>query len=73
MIVADNFLASVYLNNKGTLQMVEHFELNGKTDSRRYQPGDYRLVYKPKNNYHSESTKSLQFTIEEGKTTVLTL
>jgi Ca-activated chloride channel family protein len=73
MIAADNFLASVYTYNKGTLRMVEHFDINGKTESRKYQPGDYRLVYKPKNNYHSESTKSLQFTIEEDKTTVLTL
>jgi Ca-activated chloride channel homolog len=73
MIVADNYLASVYSYAKGNLQMVEHFELNGKTDNRKYQPGDYRLVYKPKNNYHSQSTRSLQFTIEEGKTTVLTL
>ena len=74
LIPTDNFLVSVYLEQKDEkLQLVERFEINGKNNSYRLQPGKYRLVYKSKKNYHSESTHSQQFTVEEGKTVVLNL
>lgn len=74
MIANDNFWASIYTTDKkGTLHLVERFDVTGKTGSRKLQPGDYQLVYKPKNNYHSESTKTQHFTIDDGKITVLTL
>ena len=74
LIPTDNFLASVYREQgSGNLLMVERFEINGKNDSYRLQPGQYRIVYKSKKNYHSESTKTQQFTVEEGKTVVLNL
>ena len=74
LIPTDNFLASIYREqSSGNLQMVERFEVNSKNDSYRLQPGQYRIVYKSKKNYHSESTKTQQFTIEEGKTAVLNL
>ena len=74
LIPTDNFLATILKEQKsGNLQQVERFEVNGKNDSHKLQPGQYRIVYKPRKNYHSESTKSQQFTIEEGKTVVLNL
>jgi len=74
LIPTDNFLAGVFREQKdGQLQQVLRFEVNAKNDSYKLQPGQYRLVYKPKKNYHSESTRSQQFTIEEGKTVVLNL
>ena len=74
LIPADTYLASIYREQKdGKLQMIESFEINGKNESHNMQPGKYRLVYKPKKNYHSESTRTQQFTIDEGKTVVLNL
>lgn len=73
LIVTENLLASIYTERNGLLQMVDRFELNGKTDNRKLQPGEYRIVYKSKTNYRSESTKTQKFTIEEGRIAVLTL
>ena len=73
VIPTDNFLASIYREQNGKLQMIERFEINGKNNSYKLQPGQYRIVYKSKKNYRSESTHSQQFTIDEGKTAVLNL
>ena len=74
LIPTDNFLASIYHEQSGgNLKLVERFEINGKNDSYKLQPGQYRIVYKSKKNYHSESTRSQLFTVEEGKTVVLNL
>ena len=74
LIPTDNFLAGIYREQSGgNLKLVERFEINGKNDSYKLQPGQYRLVYKSKKNYHSESTRSQLFTVEEGKTVVLNL
>jgi Ca-activated chloride channel homolog len=74
LIAGDNYLASIYLEQQGgKLQMIESFEVNAKNESHTMQPGRYRLVYKPKKNYHSESTRTQQFVVDEGKTVVLNL
>jgi hypothetical protein len=73
MINSEELEASVYTVKGGVMQLVERFDLNGKTNNRKLQPGPYRIVYKAKNNYHSESTKSQLFTIEEDKIVVITL
>ena len=73
MIVVDKLFASVYRDNNGMLEMVDRFEINERTDNRRLQPGEYVIVYKPKGNYDSESTKTQRFTIEDGRTIVLYL
>ena len=74
LIPADTYLASIYREQSGgKLQMVQSFEIKVKNDSYNLQPGRYRIVYKPIKNYHSESTRTQQFTVEEGKTVVLSL
>lgn len=74
LIPSENFLAGIYREEKsGQLQQVERFEVSAKNDSHKLQPGAYRIVYKAKKNYRSESTRTQQFTIEEGKTVVLNL
>ena len=74
LIAGENYLASIFLEQQGgKLQMVETFEINGKNESHNMQPGKYRLIYKPKKNYHSESTRTQQFIVDEGKTVVLNL
>ena len=73
VIPTDNFIASIYREQGGKLQMVERFEINGKNNSYKLQPGHYRLVYKARKNYHSDSTKTQQFTIDGGKIAVLNL
>ena len=74
LIASENYLASIYQELPGgRLQMIESFEINGKNESHNMQPGRYRIVYKPKKNYHSESTRTQQFIIDEGKTAVLNL
>jgi Ca-activated chloride channel family protein len=64
---------SIYRELDGRLQMIDRFEMGNKTENRRLQPGEYRIVYKPKSSYSSESTRSLLFKIEDGKTEVLNL
>ncbi len=64
---------SVYKEQTNSLQMIDRFELSNKTENRRLQPGEYRIVYKPKSNYSSESTRSVLFKIEDGKTEVINL
>lgn len=74
LIAGDSYLASIFVEEQGgRLQMTESFEINGKNESHNMQPGQYRIVYKPKKNYHSGSTRTQQFIIEEGKTAVLNL
>ncbi|MDB5281574.1 MAG: hypothetical protein JWO06_649, partial [Bacteroidota bacterium] len=72
LMTTESFEASVYREKNGMLQMVERFDITTKTDNRKLQPGPYQIVYKPKNNYHSETTKTQKFTIEESKMIVLT-
>lgn len=69
----DKLLVSIYQTKEKQLKMVERFELINKTENRRLQPGNYKVVYKSKNSYRSESTRSRVFDIREGETTVLTL
>lgn len=69
----DKLQVSIYHDVKGTLNMVEKFELNAKAETHKLQPGAYVIVYKQKSSYNSESTKSQRFIIEEGRTAVLTL
>lgn len=74
LIPTDSYLASIYAELQGgQLKMIESFEIGGKNESHNMQPGPYRIVYKPKRNYHSSSTRTQQFNIEEGKTVVLNL
>jgi Ca-activated chloride channel family protein len=73
LIVTGNMLASIYSYKNGLMQLVERFESTVKSDNHHLQPGEYRIVYKPKNDYHSSSTKTKGFMIEDGKTAVLTL
>ena len=73
IIASENLEASIYKLSGGMLQMIERFDIITKTDNRRLQPGEYSIVYKPRNNYHSESTKTQKFIIEETKMVVLTL
>jgi Ca-activated chloride channel family protein len=64
---------SIYREHNGRLQMIDRFEMSNKTENRRLQPGEYRIVYKPKSSYSSESTRSLLFKLEDGKTEVINL
>lgn len=73
LMSSQNELVSIYTERKTELQMVERFEMNTKTLNRILQPGDYRIVYKPKGNYSSESTRSQKFSIEEGRVVVVSL
>ncbi len=73
LIASEPVSASIYTFKKGILKMIDRFDISGKTDSHKLQPGDYRIIYKPKNNYHSAATKMQQFTIDDGKISVLTL
>ncbi len=73
LLASADLLVSIYTDTKDELQMADRFEMTGKTENRRLQPGSYRLVYKPKNNYHSESTRSQQFKIEDGRALVINL
>ncbi len=73
LLASTDLLVSIYDETKDELQMADRFEMTDKTENRRLQPGQYRLVYKPKNNYHSESTRSQLFKIEDGRTLVINL
>ncbi len=73
LMAGESVLASVYRTKGNMLEMVERFEMNAKTENHKLQPGEYRIVYKPKSSYDSESTKTQLFTIEDGRTVVLTL
>jgi Ca-activated chloride channel family protein len=73
LMANENFLASIYTFSKGVMQLVERFDITARTANYKLQPGDYSIVYKAKNNYRSESTRSQKFVIEEGKMVVLTL
>lgn len=70
---SDNMLASVYADKNGMLQLVKQFTTNGKSENIKLQPGAYYLVYRPKNTYESETTKTKQFVIEDGKAVVMDL
>jgi Ca-activated chloride channel family protein len=73
LIASENLLVSIYTEHNNVLKMIERFEMTAKTENRKLQPGEYRIVYKPKNKYESESTKSQLFTIEDGRTAVINL
>jgi Ca-activated chloride channel family protein len=69
----EKLLASIYRSRNGLMEMVDHFEINSKTDNRKLQPGEYWIVYKSKSNYESESTKTQKFLVEEGRVAVINL
>lgn len=73
IMTEDKLLASIYRTHQGILEMVDRFEINTKTGNRKLQPGEYWLVYKSKASYDSESTRTKQFTVNEGQTIVLNL
>jgi len=73
IVANDHFLASVYRETSTGLEMVEKFDLTAKGENRKLQPGSYLLVYKSNQNYSSESTQSLHFTVEESRTVTLTV
>ncbi|MFN8286906.1 MAG: VWA domain-containing protein [Chitinophagales bacterium] len=72
LMAPESLLASIYRMKANSMEMVERFEIL-KTENHRLQPGEYRIVYKAKSSYDSETTKTQIFTIEEGRTVVLTL
>jgi Ca-activated chloride channel family protein len=63
---------TVCLDNNGTLQLTEAFEI-AKSDSRKLQPGEYWVIYKPRKSYDSETTKMQKVKIADGRTEVLNL
>ncbi|HWB64520.1 MAG TPA: VWA domain-containing protein [Chitinophagales bacterium] len=69
----DVLLASVYAAATNPLHMVQSFTMDNKVMNVQLQPGSYLIVYRPKNSYRSNSTKTKSFTIEESRTTVLNL
>lgn len=73
LISNDNYLAGIYYYKNNVLEQVERFSVGPKSISKNLQPGEYLFVYKSKSSYDSETTKTQLFTIEEGRTVVLTL
>ncbi|MES2621650.1 MAG: VWA domain-containing protein [Bacteroidota bacterium] len=73
IIAPENISASIFTTNSGVMQLVSQFETTMKADNRKLQPGEYSIVYKSKSSYDSESTKSLNFLIEEGRVSVINL
>jgi Ca-activated chloride channel family protein len=73
LMASETLQLSIYAEKENRLQMIDRFEMSSKTESRKLQPGEYRIVYKPKKSYSSESTRSLLFKIEDGKTEVINL
>lgn len=70
----DNMLAGIYsIDKAGMLHLAKQFIATTKSETHKLQPGSYYIVYRPKNSYDSETTKSQQFVLEEGKMVVLTL
>lgn len=70
---SEKWVVSVFTNPYGNLKMVDRFETISKTENRKLQPGEYRIVYQAKANYSSETTQTLVVKIEEGRTIVLNL
>lgn len=73
LMASEILQGSIYKEQPTGLQMIDRFEMAAKTETRKLQPGEYRVVYKPKGSYSSESTRSLLFKIEDGKTEVINL
>jgi hypothetical protein len=69
----ESFLASIYKDAETALEMVERFQITNKGETRKLQPGKYLLVYKAIKSYDSETTQTLRFTVEEGRTLTLAL
>ncbi len=53
--------------------MVDRWEMKAKNESRKLQPGEYWLVYKPMSSYESEATRMQKFVVDEGNVVVLNL
>lgn len=73
LMTDDKLMVSIYRVQNELFEIVEQFEINSKTENRKLQPGEYWLVYKSKDSYESESTRSLKFLIEEGRVEVINL
>ncbi len=73
LMTQDKLLVSIYQTKDNLLKLVSGFEMNNKTENKKLQPGEYWLIFKSKNNYDSESTRTKQFTVLEGQTVVLNL
>jgi hypothetical protein len=73
LMTEEKLLASIFRQKNRVLDLVDRFEINSKTDNRKLQPGEYIIVYKSKNSYDSESTRTQSFVIEDGRVVVINL
>jgi len=69
-----DFMASIYAEAGGKLQLQSRLNLAaGKSSELKLQPGKYTIVYQSVKSFDSETTKSKQFVIEEGRTNIIYL
>ena len=73
LMAEENLMASIYQWKNQRLQTIDRWEMKTKTENKKLQPGNYWLVYKPMNNYDSESTRTQKFVVVEGDVVVLNL
>lgn len=74
IMATDKFSAGIFREVKsGALEMVDRFDVTGRVDNRKYQPGEYVIVYKSKASYDSEATKSIKVVIKDSEVAVVTL
>lgn len=65
--------ASLYQETSDTLKWIYNFEQQNKRPSLILQPGDYRVIYRPKNTKESVYTTKKQFTIKSGSSNSIIL
>jgi Ca-activated chloride channel family protein len=73
LMAEENLLTSIYRWRNRRLEMIDRWEMKGRTENRKLQPGEYWLVYKPMSSYESEATRMQKFVVDEGNVVVLNL
>lgn len=68
-----NGYGSLYLEDKNKLSWIYNMDENQTQESLYLQPGNYRVVFRPKSSRSSIFTIENKFTIESGKTTDVVL
>lgn len=68
-----NGFGSLYLEDKNRLTWIYNLDDNQLQETLYLQPGNYRVVFRPKTSRHAFYTIEHKFTIDSGKTTDVSL
>jgi Ca-activated chloride channel family protein len=71
--LSKDIVASIFVVRNNQMEWVKDLDDNQTAQNFPIQPGDYKLVYRPKSETRTMYTKTKEFKIISGSNTIITL